>query len=58
MTCIVKNCKGKVIGRYSPDMDIRGIGYCLKHKTVVAGAYMNLIHGDREWMDELSGNKD
>lgn len=46
--CVVKNCKGKVIGRYSPDMDIRGIGYCRKHKTIVAGAYISLLNGDED----------
>lgn len=55
--CIVKNCKGKVLGRFSPDLDIRGIAFCKKHKTIVTGAYISLIHGDKEIFNIITGNK-
>ena len=55
-TCIIKNCKGKVKGRYSPDMDIRGIAFCLKHKTLVSGAYIALLGGDTKTFNSLTGN--
>ena len=54
MECLVYNCKRKVIGRLSPDLDIKGLCYCLKHKTIVTGAYFNLINGDSSMCDELS----
>lgn len=57
MTCIVKKCKEKVIGRYSPDLDIHGIGFCKKHKTIVLGAYICLLRGDKELFGVLTGQK-
>lgn len=56
-TCAIKNCTGKVINRYSPDMDIRGIGACQKHKTIVFGAYCALLNGDKELFKDLTGYK-
>lgn len=56
-SCTIKNCKGKVTGHYSPDMDIRGLGYCLKHKTLVFGAYCCLTNGDKESFYQLTGEK-
>lgn len=57
MPCIIKNCKRKVIGRLSPDLDIHGIEYCLKHKTLVTGAYICLLNGNKKAFLELTGNK-
>jgi hypothetical protein len=54
-TCIVKNCKGKVIGRFSPDLDIKGISFCKKHKTLVAGAYISLMNGDEGLFERITG---
>lgn len=54
-SCTVKNCKGKVIGRCSPDIDLRSIGFCKKHKTIVAGAYVGLMNGNRFLLEKVSG---
>ena len=54
MKCLAYNCKRKVIGRLSPDLDINGLCYCLKHKTVVTMAYFCLINGDDSMAVKLS----
>ena len=51
MTCYI--CDEPAIGRLSPDLDIRGIGYCKKHEEDMILAYMSLSGGDREMFDEL-----
>jgi len=38
MSCYL--CGKKSIGRYSPDLDIRGVGFCKKHKDEV---FMRLL---------------
>ena len=57
-SCVVNNCKEKLLGRLSPDMDIQGIGFCKKHKTIVAGAYITLINGNEKLFRSLVGYKD
>lgn len=36
-------CGKDAIGRYTPDMDIKGLGYCKKHKKEVQLAYMMIL---------------
>lgn len=35
MMCAHKDCKKKAVVRYSPDLDIRGVGACKEHKVHV-----------------------
>jgi hypothetical protein len=51
MKCVV--CGKKAIKRYSPDLDIRGIGACKKHEERVILAYTALISGDEEMYKNL-----
>lgn len=41
MTCVI--CGKKAKYTYSPDIDIRGIGACAKHRESVRYAYVILI---------------
>ena len=51
MKCII--CSKKAIGRFSPDLDINGIGFCKKHKEQVTLGYMALLQGDKKLADTL-----
>lgn len=57
MKCII--CKRKAVFRFSPDMDIAGIGSCKKHGTDVTVAYSLLLqeHEDMFW-DFIKTHKD
>jgi hypothetical protein len=55
MNCYI--CNKKAIGRLSPDLDINGIGYCLKHKTILHGAYIALMNGNNKIFEQLTGKK-
>ena len=55
--CII--CKKKAIYRYSPDLDLQGLGACKKHKGDVFMAYYFLINkGKKEYNDYLKNHKD
>lgn len=57
LKCII--CKKKATKRYSPDLDIVGIGSCDKHNRDVFLGYAMLIQGDEEmFWDFIKGNKD
>lgn len=47
MKCSYKKCKNKAVASFTPDMDIRGIPFCKKHKYDVGVAYM-MITSDNE----------
>ena len=38
-------CGKKTVYRFSPDMDIKGLGACRKHKEDMQVAYLILIQG-------------
>jgi len=46
-------CNKKAVVRYSPDLDIRGVGACKRHKTKVLAAMYLAIHGDGSLLNEL-----
>lgn len=46
MKCIV--CGLKATKRFSPDLDIQGIGACKKHIEDVRLAYVMLLQGDEK----------
>ena len=46
MKCII--CKKKAKWRYSPDLDIQGIGACSKHKQDVYTYYYVLLTNDEK----------
>lgn len=56
--CSYKGCKGKVVGAYSVDLDIKGLGYCKKHKSTVSGAMLWLIMGIPDMSKSALGWKD
>ena len=51
MKCIV--CKNKATKRFSPDLDIQGIGACNKHLEQVQLAYIALLQGDKDIYESL-----
>lgn len=46
MNCVV--CNAKATKRFSPDLDIQGIGSCAKHLDQVQIAYIALLQGDKD----------
>ena len=46
MNCII--CGKKAVRRFSPDMDIQGIGTCKKHLEDVMLAFFALCQGDKQ----------
>lgn len=51
MSCVV--CNQPAVSYFTPDIDIRGIGFCLKHKEVVRLAYFALCLGNTDLYNEL-----
>ena len=51
MKCII--CKGKAKHRFSPDLDIKGIGACREHKLHVQVAYTALLANDEKMFWKL-----
>lgn len=41
-------CDKQAIGCYSPDLDIKGLCFCKKHKEEVMLAYYSLVGGDEK----------
>lgn len=56
--CSYKGCKGKVVGSYSVDLDIKGLGYCKKHKEDVRSAILWLILGVHDMYEKALGRYD
>lgn len=46
-------CGKDGIGRYSPDLDIDGIGFCKEHQEDVMLGYAALISGDKEMAESF-----
>ena len=46
-------CGKKAIGCISPDIDIKGLCFCKKHKEDVMLAYLALIRGDKKLSEKL-----
>lgn len=57
MICVINNCKNTATKRFSPDMDIQGIGVCDKHIEDVRLAYIALMQGDEDMYNSLIGEK-
>lgn len=58
MSAYCEICGKKVAFRFSPDMDIAGIGSCKKHKDDVGIAYLILItQGEKEYRFIIDGMK-
>ena len=55
MKCII--CGKKAVECYSPDMDIKGICACKKHKEKVKLAYIALVQGNKKIFTELTGKR-
>ena len=51
MKCFI--CKKKAKWRFSPDLDIRGIGSCTKHKSDVQLVYVAILQGDEDIMKSM-----
>lgn len=51
MKCII--CGKKAMGKFSPDLDVNGIGFCKKDKQQVMIGYIVLLQGDEELAKEL-----
>jgi hypothetical protein len=56
MKCII--CGKKAKWRYSPDLDINGIGACNKHKKDVHTYYFALITDEKLFWDLIKSHKD
>lgn len=46
MKCLI--CGKKAVHRFSPDLDIEGLGSCNEHVEDVQMAYMMLMQGEHE----------
>ena len=46
-------CDKEAIARLSPDLDIKGMGYCKDHETLIKLAYMVLITEGKEAFDKI-----
>lgn len=57
MICTITNCKQEATTRFSPDMDIQGIGACETHVEDVRLAYVALMQGDEDIFKSLIGAK-
>ena len=57
MKCII--CNKKAVFRFSPDMDIDGVGSCKKHNADVTIAYSVLLSmDDKMFWDFIKTHKD
>lgn len=41
-------CDKKAVGTYSPDLDIRGLAFCEKHRNDVFMVYVALMSGSED----------
>lgn len=56
--CTYEGCGKDEIGRFSPDLDIHGLGFCADHKDKVEMAYTVLVtSGDEALCNQLLGRK-
>lgn len=51
MNCYI--CNKKAIGKFTPDMDINGIGFCKEHEDVIRAGYIALVTGNEKLFKQL-----
>lgn len=49
--CVI--CDKPATRRFSPDLDIRGLGSCKKHEEIVQIAYSMMMQGDRNMYEQF-----
>lgn len=50
-------CSKDAIGRYSPDLDVKGLTFCDEHKDKVGAAFYCLMNDNIEDFNALMGTK-
>jgi hypothetical protein len=46
--CSYYNCNKKAVGAYTVDLDVKGLGFCEKHKSDISSAFLWAIIGVEE----------
>jgi hypothetical protein len=56
--CFIEGCERKVFGSYSPDLDIKGLNFCVKHKDDVYHQYiLFMMEGKEKFNKKRLDNK-